>query len=184
MILDKQIRSMIVLKLQSDDDITSVVETNNILNFPVKKIDMKNTPAISVFTLSGNDNSNSNAVLTDMDTIVYLEVTGTDADTVDDIENLIDICLVDDSTVSDDYQGIEGLYSPIYKSNQTGMEDDGNKIRVVKSTTFKFRSKTMKGATSDYDVLSQINGDLIFEKDSEGNDIPDSQLNNEIEVTQ
>lgn len=179
MILDKQIRAMVVEKLQNCDDIIAVVDPTNILNFYIKKIDMNNTPAINVFTLDNTDNADENAVITDLNTQVIIEITGTSADVVDDIENLIDICLVDDSTIDKNYESIEGLYSPIYKNNRTLLDDEGTQIRIVKSITFKFNSKTLKGAMSEFDVLSQFNGELIVEKD-----VVVSQLNNEIEVIQ
>lgn len=177
MILDKQIRSALVNKLKLSTLVTTLVDSSNILNFPIKKIDMANTPSIGVFTLKTTDNSGSNAIKNDNTIDVYFEITGTNADTVDDIENLIDTTIVDDTAYWQNYESLDTLEQPVYQGNFTQMEDDGARIRIVKTVTYTLRYSNFKGVETVSETLEGFDGKILIEEDG-----IDSQLNNEVEV--
>lgn len=182
MILDKQIRQALAAKLKASSLITSIVSESNILDFPIKKIDMNNTPSIGVFTLKGIDNSNPNSILNNNECTVYFEITTNSVEMADDIENLIDKTILDDTAYWYDYEGLESLEQPVYQSNLTQMDDEGARIRIVKSVTYTLKYRTLKGVETISEKLEGFDGKLIVEVDEDGNPIVDSQLNNEIEV--
>lgn len=178
MILDKQIREALVLKLKNSTLITSVVSATNILDFPTRKIDMNNTPCISVFTLKGTDNSGKNDIRNDNELTVYFEITTTNsADVADDIENLIDAVILDDTPYWYNYEGIDTVEQPVYQSNLTQMDDEGERVRIVKSVTYTLRYRTLKGVETISETLEGFNGKLLIEDDG-----INSQINNEVEV--
>lgn len=177
MILDKQIRQALVAKLKASPLITSVVLESNILDFPIKKIDMNNTPSIGVFTLKGIDNSGSNDIRNDNECTVYFEITTNNVDVADDIENLIDKVIVDDTPNWYNYEGLETLEQPVYQSNLTQMDDEGARIRIVKSVTYTLRYRTLKGIETISETLEGIDGKILVEEDE-----INSQLNNNVEV--
>ena len=177
MILDKQIRQALVLKLKNSSLITSVVLASNILDFPTKKIDMNNTPSIGVFTLKGTDNSNPNDIRNDNELTVYFEITANNIDVADDIENLIDKVILDDTPYWYNYEGLDTVEQPVYQSNNTYMDDEGARIRIVKSVTYTLRYRTLKGIETISETLEGFDGKLLIEEDG-----IDSQINNEVEV--